>query len=341
VTVPQNVLSRFGLSGAELTQIPTGLIHKTFRADTSRGRFTVQSVNKIFSPLVNEDIDAATSHVAKKGLLTPRLVRTEDGAAFAENEGEIWRVLTWIDGETIERVETPGDAEQAAALLGRFHKALSDFDYQFKARRLGVHDTPKHLATLKEAVATHGSHRLAKEVAPVAKEILDRASSLPDLSSMPERIVHGDPKISNVVFRKGQAAALIDLDTIAPMRLALELGDAIRSWCNPAGEDATKVEFSLPIFSAALAGYGSEARDFIRKDEIEVLAAGARMIMIELSARFCADALNERYFGWDPRRFSGRGEHNLLRAKGQLALAKDFEARRAEAERAVTSAFAT
>jgi hypothetical protein len=41
-------------------------------------------------------------------------------------------------------------------------------------------------------------------------------------------------------------------------------------------------------------------------------------IMIELAARFCADALNESYFAWDPVRFPSRSEHNRVRAEGQL-----------------------
>ena len=35
-----------------------------------------------------------------------------------------------------------------------------------------------------------------------------------------------------------RALCLIDLDTLAHMPVALELGDALRSWCNPATEDA-------------------------------------------------------------------------------------------------------
>jgi hypothetical protein len=40
--------------------------------------------------------------------------------------------------------------------------------------------------------------------------------------------------------------------------------------------------------------------------------------------------LNERYFGWNPERFATRGEHNLLRARNQLACATLLQARRTE-----------
>ena len=52
--------------------------------------------------------------------------------------------------------------------------------------------------------------------------------------------MHGDPKISNLMFARDsdRGLCLIDLDTLGPMPIALELGDALRSWCNPAAEDA-------------------------------------------------------------------------------------------------------
>ena len=61
-------------------------------------------------------------------------------------------------------------------------------------------------------------------------------------------------------------------------------------------------------------------------------------ISLELAARFCADALNERYFGWDAERFAGRGEHNLHRAHGQHSLFRAAAPSRAEREDAIEAA---
>ena len=61
---------------------------------------------------------------------------------------------------------------------------------------------------------------------------------------------------------------------------------------------------------------------------------GLDWVSVELAARFAADALNESYFGWDATRFPGRGEHSLLRARGQFSLhAAVIAARAARAER--------
>ncbi len=61
--------------------------------------------------------------------------------------------------------------------------------------------------------------------------------------------------------------------------------------------------------------------------------------LIELGARFCADALNESYFGWNPARFASRSEHNQVRAAGQLALHDLLCAQLGEVEKAVQTAF--
>ena len=342
VSADPELLARFDLSEATVSAISTGLINKTYRLDLPDGRvFALQAVSPIFAPAVHEDIEAVTEHLEKKGLETPRLVRTVAGELYATHGGEIWRVLTWIDGVTLDRVRAPEDALRAASLLGGFHRALADLQHAFKARRLGVHDTSKHLAHLRESLHACADHRLYADVAAIAEEIFEKAADLPDSSSISERVVHGDPKISNVIFDRetGAARALVDLDTVAPMHLPLELGDALRSWCNPAGEDQNAVRFSLPIYTAAITGYASSVSGFITPEEVALIVPATATIMVELAARFAADALREKYFGWDPRRFATRGEHNLLRARGQLALARDFAAQRAGAERILQAAF--
>jgi len=54
---------------------------------------------------------------------------------------------------------------------------------------------------------------------------------------------------------------------------------------------------------------------------------------LELSARFLADALYESYFGWEPERYPGRGEHNLTRGRAMWSLYRDVMRKRGVAER--------
>ena len=135
---------------------------------------------------------------------------------------------------------------------------------------------------------------------------------------------HGDLKISNLRFAEAadEAVALIDLDTFAHHPLAVELGDAWRSWCNPAGEDdVDAVRFDLPIFEAAVRGFFSTGPELTELERVSLESATER-ICLELAARFCADAVRNTYFREDRQRWPEVGAHNLHRAAGQLALGR-------------------
>lgn len=323
--VSSTVLQAFGLGGGKQTLFDSGLINRSWRIDMPDGdRFVLQRVNPIFPASINDDIDAVTRHLRDKGMCTPLIVPTRAGKPALIRGDDVWRALTYIPGVTRDELGNPRQAFRAGALLGRFHSAVSDLDHNFSNPRLGVHDTAAHLEKLRRTLASHGDHPQYGRVAPIAERILALAGRLPKLPLSNERIVHGDPKISNFIFdpESDEAIALVDLDTVASMPVILELGDAFRSWCNPLGEDSRETEFSIPIFEAALSGYAREARDLLTDEEWAALPAATLTIALELSARFAADALIESYFGWDSRRFRSASEHNQLRATGQLSLAE-------------------
>lgn len=300
-----------------------GLINQTWLAGQPT-RWVVQWVNPIFAPSVHEDIEAVTAHVAARGLVTPRLLRTDDGALCAVTEGGTWRVMDFVPGVTHHRMTSPALAHAGAALVARFHAAVDDLDHTYRHVRPGAHDTPGHMARL-EAAAGEGPARA------VADGILAAWQSWDGRLDLPERHAHGDLKVSNLRFDEaGHGVCLLDLDTLARLPLDVELGDAWRSWCNPVGEDSVETRFDLDLFAAAVAGYRSVRR--WTADEAAALVPGVERIALELAARFCRDVWEDRYFGWNSERFASRAEHNLFRARGQLQLARSVRENRRQAE---------
>lgn len=314
------------LAGGDIRPLAGGLINATFAVTSPRGAFVLQRVHPVFAPEIHHNIAAVTGHLQRKGLVAPSLLQAQSGRPWVDlGEAGIWRAMTRVPGTSFEAVGSAAQARAAGALVGRFHAALADLSYTFQATRLGVHDTAAHLRTLAQALAQHAGHRLLPEVEPLARAIVGAASELPPPEPAPLRACHGDLKFNNILFagtgpeEQVQAVCLIDLDTVGPMALHHELGDAWRSWCNPAGEERGAPRFEVEIFAASLAGY-VETGVTLTPAERRNLVHGVEWIALELAARFAADALNERYFGWDARRFPAAGEHNLQRARGQWAL---------------------
>ncbi len=334
--VPVEVLCAYGLDAEESAlaarHVPS-LINLTYVIEgaLTRGRepLVLQRMHPVFGAHVHYDIEAVTAHLEARKLTTPRLLRTRSGALWttegAGAEARVWRALSYVDGVTVHQSRDLAWLESAAGLLGRFHAALADLDYQFVHER-PLHDTSRHLKNLSAVLASERalSDMDAQEL---GSEILRQAEGVRlDFSSLPRRTIHGDPKLSNVMFereRPGRAKCMIDLDTLGRGYLAYELGDALRSWCNPAGEDTRASCVDPSAFAAVLQGYLSACPDEVTETELLSAIDGVETVSLELASRFAADVVVDQYFGWDSTRFGSRRQHNLLRAQGQLALSRN------------------
>jgi Ser/Thr protein kinase RdoA (MazF antagonist) len=330
---PAAVLAAWGWDrDAEIAPIRGGLINATFAI--RRGGVpvaVVQRLHPVFAAEVNLDLEAVTRHLVARGLTTPTLIRTRTGDAWVDDAG-VWRALTWVDGVTIHAVPDERWAAAGGELVGRFHRAVADLDHDYRFSRAGVHDTAAHLDRLAARLGEPADDApFTEDARALGAEILEAAAHLPTLPATPRRHCHGDLKISNLLFAsptEPRGVCVVDLDTLGLGTLAFELGDAMRSWCNPVGEDAGAARFELALFAAAMAAWCDVAGALARGDELASVVSGLETVCVELAARFCVDVFDDAYFGWDPGRFGSRREHDLVRARGQLALARSVRAQR-------------
>jgi Ser/Thr protein kinase RdoA (MazF antagonist) len=339
VSIPGEVLEAYGLAGATITPIDVGLINQTYEVTYGETRYVLQRLHAIFAGEVCFDLEAISEHVARAGLVTPRLVRTRSGAPFVEHGG-VWRAITFVPGRTIASVEDPRHAFEAARLASRFHAALADLEHTFRFTRAGVHDTPAHLARLDHWLSDGRAHADHARNAPIAEAILEHARTLEPLPTLPARIVHGDLKISNVRFDDtlANAVALLDLDTLAHGTMAFELGDALRSWAQRGTESAADAHAEGRVVEAALRGYAAGGFA-IDASERATIILGLETVSTELAARFAVDAWEDAYFGWDKARYASRRDHDRARATSQLALARSVRRDRAQLEAIAQNAF--
>lgn len=358
----------FDPSQVRVAPLGDGLINETFLVEASDpaaplARAVLQRVSPIFGRAVHDDIEAITAHLAAKGLVTPRLLRSRSGELSVQITGDseddsqagIWRLLSFIPGHCYPRM-TPALAAPAGRLVGRFHVAVADLDHSFHFSRPGAHVLSQHLDKLAQALTTARRPDFVPRESPVpeaffplAERLLRQAETIElsdaRVATLPRRICHGDLKVSNLRFDDaGQGLCLLDLDTLGRLPLPLELGDALRSWCNtsPHGEDSAEAGFDLTIFEGALRGYAESAFGLLQPAEHQALVAGLERIAFQLAVRFAVDVVGQSYFRYrvDAQRHPTRAAHNLLRAQGQLALAQAVAAARQPAEAIVARLFA-
>ena len=121
--------------------------------------------------------------------------------------------------------------------------------------------------------------------------------------------------------------ALIDLDTVSRGLLVVDIGDCLRSFCNPAGEKAySAIFFDIHICDQLLNSY---LHTFdLSHMERSLIYHGVRLLTYELGLRFFTDHLNDdRYF-----KITRKGE-NLQRAHVQFKLLESIEKQRMEIEK--------
>ncbi len=336
IELARTMLARFPqLREPGLEPLGSGLMHQTFAVHDAQGEFVLQRVHPLFSHEIHQNIQAVTHHLAASGIPTPELVPTANGEIFAlDFEDRCWRLLTRVSGETLDRCPTAAHAESASALIARVHSALETLDYSYRPLGLLLHDTDGHLLTLRRVLAQHDEHPLIREAGALAREIFSIADSWEPFDVLPKRPAHGDLKFNNVLFSIGSthAHALIDLDTVGPLPLYAELGDAWRSWCNRRPDDCGSAELDLDIWRASARSYLDTTHLSLEPFELRSLAEAIERISIELAARFTADMLCESYFGWDRSRYARAGEHHCMRARAHLDLYR--QARETRSERA-------
>ena len=245
-----------------------------------------------------------------------------------DSSGSLWRAISYIDRSiSLDTIQTTAQAREVGIALGIFHCLLSDLSSDLLADTLeGFHITPQYLAQYDAAIAA-GIPAAAKDKAADCMHVVEEcrrwASVLEDAKVagfLKLRPIHGDPKVNNILFDPAteQAIGFIDLDTVKPGLVHYDIGDCLRSGCNPAGSNArhlSDVRFHLPNFQAIVRGYWSIAREFLSERDREYFYDAIRLIPFELGLRYLTDYLmGIRYFK------VSHPEEALYRARVQFAL---------------------
>ncbi|NLL83496.1 MAG: aminoglycoside phosphotransferase family protein [Lentisphaerae bacterium] len=351
------LIQRFIIPGRLVTINPTGNgnVNDTylaiFRTTFEEHQIILQRISKVFPDPkgIMNNLHVLTGHAhpkleawaetADRVWQMPNLVHTHDGLDFFVDEmGYYWRALTKISSATaFEATQGPEHAAECGAALGHFQWLVSDLDPKALIDPLpGFHVTPQYLDLYDKTLGSpQAGERLtasteARRMAKFIEERRELAMILQDALSRREmslRVMHGDPKVSNIMIDDftGKGTAMIDLDTVSPGLVHYDFGDAVRSICNPAGEEELnlrKVVLDPDLFASFCRGYLKEAREFLTDADREYLYDSVRLITFELGLRFFQDYLAGSVY------FKTRyPEQNLNRARVQFRLCESIESR--------------
>lgn len=341
------IYKAFSLEGncSACTVLKNGNINRTYKVDFDNNgaeqSYILQKINTyVFKTPehIMSNINGVTEHLYSKlpaekkerGVL--HYLKAKDGKNyFTDSEGGFWRGYGFVPNSvTYDSFADPALFESAGAAFGEFQLLLADYDASVLYEIIpGFHDTKKRYKAFFEKVEEDPVGRVAsmKEEIDFLRECRADGELLVDLmerGELPLRVTHNDTKGNNILFDKdtNETLAIIDLDTVMPGLIAYDFGDAIRFGANFTDEDepdTSKTGLDLVRFEAFTKGFVGKIKNTATKKELETLSNGAIVMTIELAVRFLHDYLDgDKYFKLN------YPEHNLIRTRCQIALAKDM-----------------
>ena len=317
-----------------------GHINYTFLITTDDAKqYILQRINThVFKQPVQlmENVIAVTEHIRNKvddPAQVLHFIPALDGKYYYRDERRrFWRCYEFVGGFCLEAPETDADFYESAVAFGRFQEQLSDFPASSLHETIpNFHNTPDRYRMLHIAMDEDACDRL-QYIQRETDFLLEREYEAGTIQRMlesgelPLRVTHNDTKLNNVLLdmKTRKAKCVLDLDTVMPGSSLFDFGDSIRFGAATAPEDVqelSRMTLDLHRFEVYTRGYLNGCHSLTRR-EIELLPLGAKIITLELAARFLTDYLeSDHYFKTD------YPDHNLVRARAQLKLVQDMEAK--------------
>lgn len=332
--LPAVVRAAWGIpADGDVVPVGRGHINHSLRVTGAAGPLLLQRLNgEVFpSPeVVLRNLERLLAEPAVAATTPLRLVPPMQGAVpWVSAADGFWRAFRWLP-EVVAFDGPPNAviAARAGAALGRCTAALGSLEAgSIAVPILGFHDARIRDEALGSARRLAPPSRLRAAAPLLERQERLRALHLHrwlgDRSRWPQRVTHNDAKLDNVLFdARARVLGVVDLDTVMPADLWVEVGDLLRALAWPGAEDAP-VRRARPALVPVLAALDPflEAVWARRPPEADpgTLGTAPAYLAWLLGTRFLTDFLDgDRVF---PARDA---QQNLRRASVQLDLAEGF-----------------
>ena len=316
-----------------ITPIENGLINHTYLVETESGKFILQQVNTLIfkNPKaiqnnhlkINEILDR--SGYSKK---TVKIIPTLSNHLLFEKNNEAWRMLEFLENSvTFLKPSSTEIAFEATKCLSEFYKTINQETIILEETFPDFINFEKRIIDFKRALIqkTERKEKAEKDINFILEHLSlpDKWIELQNQKSLPNRVIHADPKISNILFDKeNKAIAVIDLDTMMNGTILYDFGDMIRSYTNNSDEDegAVSDNFNAENYVAVKDGFLFNLKETLTPIELENLDYAAQLIIYIQAVRFLTDFLNHDIY------YSVKYDlQNLDRTKNQINLLKGLQ----------------
>lgn len=326
----------------------------TFRNPEGRWKsYIVQRVNTYAfrnPEQLMHNVDLITEHIRakKQGQVALHFHHTGDRKNYIyDDEHGFWRLCNYIPSVTYDGTDDEAVLRRTGEAFGEFQQLLSDIAVDELYETIpDFHNTPKRLATLFADAQQDPKGRVKEVQAELdyiasIREEAEKLTRLHEAGKLPLRVTHNDTKINNVLFDRdsSEAVAIIDLDTVMPGLVGSDFGDAVRFAANFVAEDSPhweKAGCDLERFRIFAEGFLSRVGEMLTEEERKTLPLSVFAITVELASRFLDD-----YILGDPYFKINYPDHNLVRTRCQLALARDIQKKLPQMEQIIEEYWAS
>jgi Ser/Thr protein kinase RdoA (MazF antagonist) len=335
--MPDNILAMYGIQKPKYTiqTFGDGLINRTWKVTTDSAAYILQQVNQaVFKNpiIIDQNVSRIKAYLNSNypSYLFISPLFDVSGASLVESQSGCFRLFPFVaNSHALNVVNTPQEAFEAARQFGKFTRLLNDFEVsELKLTLPDFHNLSLRYDEFLTACETASAERKQKSGSSIMfikenKEIVSIFKKIVDQHEIPQRVIHHDTKINNVLFDKDdKGICVIDLDTVMPGYFISDVGDMIRTYVSPSGEEETnlaKINVRKPFFRAIYDGYMEQMGDVLTSTEKAYFIYAGKFMIFMQGLRFLTDYLeNDVYYG---QKYEG---HNLCRAENQITLLQRY-----------------
>lgn len=347
----QKVFNAFGITADTGTAVSfgSGLINDTWKINNGGKFFILQRINhQVFKDpyAIAYNINITSTYLRQHypHYLFVKPVKSIYGEdIFFDEEQGYFRLSPFIEkSHTIDVVQQPQQAFEAAGQFGKFTKLLADFDVKkLKTTLPDFHNLSLRYQQFEEALLKGNKERIQQADKLINaiienKYLLDVFEKIKSSPQFKLRVTHHDTKISNVLFdENNKGMCVIDLDTLMPGYFISDVGDMLRTYVSLLSEeekDFSKIAVRDEYFAAIVEGYLGQLNDELSEEEKDHFVYAGKFMIYMQAIRFLADYLNnDIYYG---SKYEG---HNYVRAGNQLNLLQKLINKEDELQRLVAS----